>query len=232
MVLPPRRSRPFFPYHGVEPESRLPEPGSSAGGRPENPERLSGPNSRRPLHNLRCRLGQSLRFPKNVRILDPRFSRYSYNYFIQAGLAACSMLLILVFVDSQADAALAAGLGASVAIVFIHPASAAGRYRSLIGGHALGLVLGTTFSFFLFNSPPSGFLGDMPWLFDVVLAFSVGVMILVMAVTDTEHPPAVGTLLGVPVQPWHWETPAVLIAAVILLSVIRYLCQPHLRDLT
>ena len=181
---------------------------------------------------MRQRIGRNLHFPEDVQILDPRFSRYTHNYLIQASLAALSMLLILFLVDSLADAALAAGLGASVAIVFIHPASPTSRHRSLIGGHALGLAFGTAFSLFLFSSPLISLLGDMPWLFDVVLALSVGVMILVMAVTDTEHPPAVGTLLGVAIQPWHWETPAVLIAAVILLSVIRYVLQPHLRDLT
>ena len=201
------------------------------GGQPEDAKTPSGIDPRSRWHALRQRTGRSLHFPENVRILDPKFSRYSHSYLVQAGLATLSMLLILFLVDSLADAALAAGLGASVAIVFIHPGSPASRHRSLIGGHALGLVLGTAFSLFLFNSPLIGLLGDMPWLFDVVLAFSVGLMILVMAVTDTEHPPAVGTLLGVAIQPWHWETPAALVGAVILLSVIRYVLQPHLRDL-
>ena len=126
---------------------------------------------------------------------------------------------------------MAAGLGASVAIVFIHSASPASRYRSLIGGHTLGLVLGTTSSLFLFDSPLSSYLGGTVWLFDVVLALSVGLMVLLMAVTNTEHPPAVGTLLGVAIQPWRWETAGVLIGAVLLLSAIRFVFQPHFRDL-
>ena len=67
------------------------------------------------------RLAQRLRLPSRVRVIDAQFSRHSLRYLIQAGLAALGMLAILAFVDSLSDAALAAGLGSSVLIVFIHP---------------------------------------------------------------------------------------------------------------
>ena len=63
------------------------------------------------------------------KILDNRFSKFFKYYLIQACLAAVSMLLVLLLVDSLADAALAAGLGSSVAIIFIHPSSPRGHYR-------------------------------------------------------------------------------------------------------
>ena len=45
-----------------------------------------------------------------TKIIDKRFSKFLKFYLSQASLAAVSMLLVLILVDSMADAALAAGL--------------------------------------------------------------------------------------------------------------------------
>ena len=166
-----------------------------------------------------------------IEIIDSRFLKYLKYYLSQAGLATLSMLLVLILVDSLADAALAAGLGASVAIIFIHPSSPTARYRSLIGGHFIGIALGALFSGLIFSSPISVYFASTPWLSDICLGLSVGLIILVMAITNTEHPPAVGILLGLALQPWQWTTLATLIIAVILLSAMRWTFRGSLRDL-
>ena len=91
------------------------------------------------------------------------------------------MLAILVFVDSLSDAALAAGLGSSVVLVFIHPSSHAAQGRSLIGGHGLAILVGSALSLFLFAAPVADFLAELGLIRDLSLALSVGVLILVMA---------------------------------------------------
>ena len=141
------------------------------------------------------------------------------------------MLAILLFVDSLSQAALAAGLGASVVILFVHPSSPTATTRSLVGGHALALLLGSAFSLLLFASPVETFLVDLSPVRNLSLAVSVGLLIMVMAVTDTEHPPAAGTLLGMATRPWDLETTGIIIGAVLLLAAIKRFCQPHLRDL-
>ncbi len=73
------------------------------------------------LQILPHRLSRRLHLPEDVEVLDPRFFRYSHRYLLQSGLAALAMLAVLLFVDSLADAALVAGLGSSVLIVFLHP---------------------------------------------------------------------------------------------------------------
>ena len=63
-------------------------------------------------------------------------------------------------------------------------------------------------------------------------SLAVGFSIFTMVVTDTEHPPASGTALGVAIT---GMTPRVLIAVVlsiVLLSLIHRFFKPHLRDLT
>ena len=165
------------------------------------------------------------------KILDNRFSKFFKYYLIQASLAAVSMLLVLLLVDSLADAALAAGLGSSVAIIFIHPSSPTGRYRSLIGGNSIGILLGALFSRLIFSSSVNAYFASNPWLSDICLAISVGLMILIMAITNTEHPPAVGILLGVALQPWKWEVFIVLFIAILILSAFRWTFRNYLRDL-
>ncbi|SVD00698.1 uncharacterized protein METZ01_LOCUS353552, partial [marine metagenome] len=52
---------------------------------------------------------------------------------------------------------------------------------------------------------------------NLVLAASVGVLIIMMAVTDTEHPPAAGTVLGMSTCTWDPEIFAVIVGAALLL---------------
>ena len=155
-------------------------------------------------------LAERLRLPSRVRIIDRQFPRNRQRYLIQSGQAALGMLAILVFVDSLSDAALAAGLGSSVVIVFIHPSSHAAQARSVIGGHGLAILVGSALSLVLFAAPVAGFLEDKILVKDLSLALSVGVLIMMMAATDTEHPPAAGTVLGLSTRSWDPSTTATL----------------------
>ena len=164
-------------------------------------------------------------------IIDPKFSMYFRRYFLQAALATPAMLAVLIFVDNLSQAALAAALGSSVVILFVHPSSHSAGPRSLVGGHGLGLLLGTAFAVLLFASPVEAFLADLAPVRDLTLAVSVGLLILGMAITDTEHPPAAGTVLGMATRPWDMQTFMIIIGAVLLLAVIQQLLRSHLRDL-
>ena len=207
-------------------------------GEGEQPQGASPPGQSSPAGTsqghitlLPRRLAESLHLPSRVRVIDPQFSRHSHRYLTQAGLAALGMLAILVFVDSLYYAALAAGLGSSVVIVFIHPSSHAAQARSLIGGHGLAILVGSALSLVLFAAPVAEFLEDVSLVRDLSLAISVGVLILVMAVTDTEHPPAAGTVLGFSTRSWDPSTTVIIIAAVLMLALIKHLLSPYLRDL-
>lgn len=208
-----------------DPESaESPKPGTGR-------EDAEGEDNDRRHHLLLHNLSERLHLPEDVKILDPRFRRYSHSYLIQAFLAAVTMLVILLFVDSLADAALAAGLGSSVVILFVHPSSPAAKARSVIGGHTLALLVGVGCSLLFFNSPLVESIGQSSIFSDVGLAASVGLVILIMAVTDTEHPPAAATVLGISMQPLDPFRVAVFIASIVLLAIIHFLLKSHLRDL-
>lgn len=188
-----------------------------------NPTRSSG--------SLSNHVSRMVRAFSSPRIIDPAFRPNSRRYLLQATLAALAMLAVLLFVDSLSQAALVAGLAASVVILFVFPTSHSATFRSLIGGHSLALVLGSAFSILLFAAPVESFLADLSAVRDLGFAVSVGLMMLVMAVTDTDHPPAAGTMLVVATRPWDLETVGILIGAVMLLALVKRLLNSYLRDL-
>ena len=163
--------------------------------------------------------------------LDPGFAGAPLRFVLQATLAAAVMLAVLAFVHSLSSAAIAAGLASSVVGIFIGPSNRTARIRAVVGGHAVALVLGSIFSAILFLAPVESFLSDRRILFDLSLATAVGLAMLLMAITNSEHPPAAGTALGMASREFDILIFFSIIGAVILLAVMKLAIRPHLRDL-
>ena len=163
---------------------------------------------------------------------DPGFAGSPWRFIWQAGLATLVMLAILVFVDSLSYAAIAAGLASSVVGIFIGPSNRTARVRSVVGGHIVALALGSIFSAILFLGPMETFLIDHVHLRNMVYALAVGGAMLLMAITNTEHPPAAGTALGMASREFDVLVFLSIIGAVIMLGVIKLALRPYLRDLT
>ena len=81
------------------------------------------------------RVSRRLRLPLFVELYNVQFFELKKRYLWQSALAASVMLLVLLLVDSVADAVLAAGLGSSAVIIFVHPNSSGATLRHLVGGH-------------------------------------------------------------------------------------------------
>ncbi len=56
---------------------------------------------------------------------------------------------------------------------------------------------------------------------NIAAAVGVGVVMLVMADTDTEHPPAAGTVLGLILAPDPMSNGALVVAAAVALTSVR-----------
>ena len=164
-------------------------------------------------------------------LLDPKFRRHYRQYIFQALLAAAAMAVILLFVDSLSTAAIAAGLGSSVVGIFINPSGVTARLRAVVGGHTMALLIGSVFSFIIFTGGTESFFTDNTQYLDLAMALSVGLLILVMAVTDTEHPPAGGIAIGMTSREWTPEVFGAILGALMLLSVIKLVLRRQLRDL-
>ena len=60
----------------------------------------------------------------------------------------------------------------------------------------MALLLGSMFSFILFAGSTETFTADHNQFHALIMALSVGLLFLVMAITDSDHPPAGGIAIG------------------------------------
>ena len=164
-------------------------------------------------------------------IIDKSFKRAPKSYIVQSLLAVVAVAIILYFVELLTHAAIVAALGASAFIVFAMPHSITAQTRRLIGGHIVGLLSGTL-CYYAFLSGHLGKLAtssEFTTLF--VYALAVGLSIFLMVITNTEHPPAAGTALGIVGHAWSYQVVLFVLLCAIGLAIIRRLLGSHLRDL-
>ena len=128
---------------------------------------------------------------RGLYLLDRRFLRRPHQYMIQAILAAITLAILVSVEDALTNAATVTAIASSAFIVFMAPHSKLARPRRVLGGHAIGITIGLT-GFFVATEV----LGGSEVAVDLVAAVGVGISMLAMAGTDTEHPPAAGTVLG------------------------------------
>ncbi|MFB0559571.1 MAG: HPP family protein [Dehalococcoidales bacterium] len=166
-----------------------------------------------------------------VHLFDKSFVRAPKRYIVQSLLAVVVVAVILYFVEVLTHAAIVAALGASAFIVFAMPHSITAQPRRLIGGHIIGLLSGTV-CYFTFLTGPLGKLVN-GWEFATLLVYAVavGLSIFLMVVTDTEHPPASGTALGIVAHVWSYQVIIFILACAIGLAIVRRLLRGYLKDL-
>ncbi|MEE9167587.1 MAG: HPP family protein [Candidatus Neomarinimicrobiota bacterium] len=153
--------------------------------------------------------------------LDEKFSNNWRPYVYQSLYAAVSIFIIILVLQMQ-HAVVIASIGATAFIVFSMPNDIAATPRRVIGGHFLGLVSGAVFSMLTFG----------PLFFSaLVYSLAVGIALFAMVLTDTEHPPAAGTALGVALTGFSIRMAVAVMASVIILSLIHRFARPHIKDL-
>lgn len=153
--------------------------------------------------------------------LDSRFHRYWRSYVFQSILAMVSVFVVLVALRQQ-HLVVAASLAATAFTVFVMPGSMTASTRNVVGGHLAGLVIGSFFALF-----PH----DLSLVQDATYALAIGCSIFVMVITNTEHPPAAGTALGVVIAGFSFHLVLGIAVGVSLLALLHRLFRPVLRDL-
>jgi CBS-domain-containing membrane protein len=172
----------------------------------------------------------ALRFRMQGQLIDPKFLSNSTRYVIQCFIVCCTMLAVLLFLDSVYHTVFIAGLGASSIVVFSAPSMRASRPRCLLGGYIVGItgvvqchILQRFFSAFeLFDARSVGIIFG---------AIAVGLAMFLMATTDTEHPPGAAIALGFVLNEWDFMTIVVVMAGICLISLVKELARNWLIDL-
>ena len=154
-------------------------------------------------------------------VLDQYIHSKWSHYIFQCGLAAVSLIFILLIGDTLLRAAIVVGVASSVFTVFVVPDSVAATPRKVIGGHFAAIIIAMIIISLLSVFGVDGYGGGSRLVVDIAAAMSVGIGIIVMVVTNTEHPPAAGTSLGLIIHSSDWTSIVFIIGSVVLLSVIR-----------
>ena len=166
-----------------------------------------------------------------MRIIDRSFIKAPKSYILQSLLAVVSVAVILAFVEVLTHAAIVAALGASTFIVFAMPHSVTAQPRKLIGGHVVGLICGSLCYYVFLAGPFGKVLTNWEFTLWFVSALSIGLSIFLMTITNTEHPPAASTALGVVVHAWSYQIAIFVLLCAICLAIVRRLLRRYLRDL-
>lgn len=148
--------------------------------------------------------------------------RNNWKYYVfQSLLASVALAVVLIFLHLQ-NLVIVASFASSIFIIFALPTNVTAQVRNVIGGHFVGLIVGAMCALI----PHSTMAMTI-----VVYSFSVGLSFFLMTVTDTEHPPAAGTTLGVAMAGFNWDIAITVLIASIVLGIINRFCRRYIRDL-
>jgi len=166
------------------------------------------------------------------KFFDKKAKNNISRYILQCVLATVSILVLLLYLNLFTQTSIIASLGATTFIVFTMPSAQPTQYRNLIGGYFNGIIVGIiaskTANLLLLNYA----ILSQRIFFIILGSLAVGITILIMVITDTEHPPAVGMALSLVLSSWNYKTILFVFSAILLMSAIKKLLESILIDLT
>jgi CBS-domain-containing membrane protein len=167
-----------------------------------------------------------------MRLLDQKFRSNKLKYFGQAVLGGLAVAIALQVFDVVNKPVIIASFGASAFIAFTMPNQPISRPRCLVGGYAIGLLVGVIIS--KLTTFPD-FPADIYILQKEVEitggAIAVALAMFLMAITNTEHAPATGVALGLVINEWDLLTLGQVMSGIIIISAIQRLLRPWMMDL-
>jgi CBS-domain-containing membrane protein len=166
-----------------------------------------------------------------MKLLDEKFKLNYKNYIFQCTLAAAVTFIIFLFVDIIASMIILTSYGATTFIAFTMPWGYASRPRNIIGGYFVGSIVGIVIHGIHIIFLNSNIIISSNLLLLISSALCVGVTSLILVITDTEHPPAVGMALGLIINNWSFLSILITLTAIITLTIIKEILKPHLIDL-
>lgn len=173
----------------------------------------------------------TLGFSPRRRLIDRKFRQNWRSYLFQSALTMVALLIILLVIDVVLQAAIVVAIASTAFIVFVAPHSNAAGPRRVVGGHIVAMAVGTFFSLAYLVPELGELVSTSNSVRDLVAVLAVGLSMLVMAITNTEHPPAAGTALGLVVTGWTPSAVLFVVLGTVTLSLIHLLLRPYLKNL-
>ena len=140
------------------------------------------------------------------------------------------MLAILLIEQGVSDGIIVVTIASSTATVFVIPHSIASSPRRVVGGHVVSVAAGLALWGVLQLITGDANNASNTQI-DIFGAAAVGLSVLVMATTNTEHPPAAGTAFGIIVAGMSITFIAFILSAAVILSLVRVMLRDRLQNL-
>lgn len=166
-----------------------------------------------------------------AQVLDSSIRTRAPNYLFQCGMATIALIVILLIENAVLRAAIVVAVASTALTIFVVPDSVASSPRRVIGGHAVAVVTGSIFSSVLLIPAFESLSPQSIYITDIMAAVSVGGGMLVMVSTNTEHPPAAGTALGLVIHGWSWSAVLFIMSSALILSVLRMALRSKMINL-
>lgn len=161
---------------------------------------------------------------------NSRFAGRQQAYLLQALLTTAMLGAVLAVEDVLTNAAVTAAIASTAFVLIMTPRSVVASPRHVIGGHLIAVMVGGLISLLFASSALDSSAGDTRLLIDTSAALSVGIGIVLMGLTNTEHPPAAGTALGMVLGGFSWVVVIVLMSSVLVMTIVQRLMLPYLKD--
>ena len=154
-------------------------------------------------------------------MIDKKFRENFHYYALQSIFATLAIFIVLIFLSIK-HAVIIAAIGSTAFIVFAMPNNITAKPKRVVGGHTVGVICGFLGAFIsLYSSIPPA----------ISYSLAVGLSIFLMCITDTEHPPASGTALGIAVVGGSVYVGLFTILSAVMLSLAHRAFRPWLKDL-
>jgi CBS-domain-containing membrane protein len=163
------------------------------------------------------------------KLFDIKYPENRARYVLQSAAGGLAVACALMLFDVVNQPHIIASLGASALVAFTFPRKDLSGPRHLIGGYLIGVTVGAIAHYLTVIRIEPYILYKMEHL--VAAAIAVAVTMFLMAVTNTEHPPAGGIALGFVINDWTVKTLFLVIAAITVLSLIQRALKPYMIDL-
>ena len=164
-------------------------------------------------------------------LFDKNLKPKMKNYLFQCGLAILSLIVILMVQNALFSEAIVVSVASAAFTIFVFPDSIASTPRRVIGGQIAAILAGAIFFTVLHIPMLETAAETMNVVPSVAAALAVGLSILIMVATNTEHPPAAGVALGIVIDPWQWSAIAFVLVGALALSIIRAALRPKMINL-
>ncbi|MGE0058149.1 MAG: HPP family protein [Dehalococcoidia bacterium] len=161
-------------------------------------------------------LNERSRVSRPAAPVSPLLRPLSRGYALQIGLATLFIAAALILARG-AELPVVAAIGSSAFLVFCLPTSPMASPRNVVGGYAGALVIAAGL-----DPLVEAMASDL--LHDLLAAGAVGLSLLLMALTKTEHVPAAGAVLALSL---HWDVEAA--ASMLLMALVLAVAHTVLR---